>query len=353
MLWSEKFTMFPKNAWYVACTSDEVTYKPLSRKICGHDIVFYRKTNSQIVALEDFCPHRGVPLSIGTVSGDNLVCGYHGLVMGEEGKTVSMPKQNVERFPCIKVFPTVEQHGFIWIWPGDKEQAKNTPVPEYEWQDYENWGYGGGLYHINCDYRLMVDNLMDLTHETYVHADSIGQKEIDEEPVKSRTLDGEVVTSRFMENVMPPSVWQMALRESGLPTDQLVDRWQICRFTPPSHVMIEVGVALAGKGGYDADDEFKAATVVVDFITPETDTSIHYFWGMARKWRPDDPVLTERIREGQGEIFSEDLEMLESQQANLSKHPDRRLLRLDIDSGGVLSRKLIDKMLEKEKIETV
>ncbi|GLC91239.1 hypothetical protein Tamer19_06470 [Cupriavidus sp. TA19] len=28
----------------------------------------------------------------------------------------------------------------------------------------------------------MIDNLMDLTHETYVHSSSIGQREIDETP---------------------------------------------------------------------------------------------------------------------------------------------------------------------------
>ena len=52
------------------------------------------------------------------------------------------------------------------------------------------WAFGGGLYHIGCNYRLMVDNLMDLTHETYVHATSIGQKEIDEVPCTTK-VDGD------------------------------------------------------------------------------------------------------------------------------------------------------------------
>ena len=61
----------------------------------------------------------------------------------------------------------------------------------------------------------MIDNLMDLTHETYVHATSIGQKEIDEAPPKTTSHGDEVVTSRFMENVMPPPFWQMALRATA------------------------------------------------------------------------------------------------------------------------------------------
>ena len=89
-----------------------------------------------------------------------------------------------------------------------------------------------------------------------------------------------------------------ARRGNDLADDVPVDRWQICRFSPPSHVLIEVGVAHAGKGGYHAAPEFKASSIVVDFITPETETSIWYFWGMARNFNPHDKALTASIREG-------------------------------------------------------
>jgi hypothetical protein len=126
-----------------------------------------------------------------------------------------------------------------------------------------------------------------------------------------------VITSRFMNDIPAPPFWRMALRGNHLPDDQPVDRWQICRFTPPSHVMIEVGVALAGHGGYEAPKDKKVYSIVVDFITPETETSMWYFWGMARNFNAKDKALTAQIREGQGKIFAEDLEMLERQQANL------------------------------------
>jgi vanillate O-demethylase monooxygenase subunit len=151
-----------------------------------------------------------------------------------------------------------------------------------------------------------------------------------------------------MENVSAPPFWRMALRGNHLADDGPVDRWQICRFTPPSHVMIEVGVAHAGKGGYDADPVHKVSSIVVDFITPETETSHWYFWGMARNFQPQDKALTASIREGQGEIFGEDLEMLESQQRNLLAHPQRQLLKLNIDSGGVQSRRVLERLIAQE-----
>ena len=344
---SEK--IFPLNTWYVACTPDEIEDKPFSRKICNIPLVFFRNKEKKIVALEDFCPHRGAPLSLGFVENGNLVCGYHGLRMGDEGKTVSMPNQRVENFPCITAYATVERYGFVWLWPGDQSLADDTLIPQLPWAINDGWAYGGGLYHIKCDYRLMIDNLMDLTHETYVHASSIGQKEIDESPVNTKMEGKQVVTTRFMDNVLAPPFWQNALRANDLPHDVPVDRWQVCRFDLPSHVMIEVGVAIAGKGGYDAPAESKASSIVVDFITPETDTSILYFWGMARNFKPDDQELTDSIREGQGNIFAEDLEVLERQQENLLTYPNRDVLKLDIDAGGVMARRLIERAIKQEQ----
>jgi len=341
--------MFPKNTWYVACTPDEIVDKPLGRRICGERIVFYRGPEGEVAAVEDFCPHRGAPLSLGFVRDGQLVCGYHGLVMGCDGRVADMPGQRVRGFPCVRRFPVVERYGFIWVWTGDGQLADAEQIPRLAWAVSPEWAYGGGLYHINCDYRLMIDNLMDLTHETYVHAASIGQKEIDEAPVNTKAEGDEVVTSRFMEKVMAPPFWREALRANDLADDVPVDRWQICRFTPPSHVLIEVGVAHAGRGGYHADPQHKASSIVVDFITPETETSHWYFWGMARNFKAQDPALTARIREGQGKIFAEDMEMLERQQQNLLAHPERRLLMLNIDAGGVKSRRILERMIEQER----
>jgi vanillate O-demethylase monooxygenase subunit len=341
--------MFPKNAWYVACTPDEIAEKPLGRTVCNEKMVIYRPGPGRVAALEDFCPHRGAPLSLGKVCDGQLVCGYHGLAMGCDGKTVSMPLQRVQGFPQIRSFPVVEKYGFIWVWPGDVAQADPAKIHHLEWAENPDWAYGGGLYHIKCDYRLMIDNLMDLTHETYVHSTSIGQKEIDESPVSTKTEGDHVMTSRFMDGVMAPPFWRANLRGNGLPDDQPVDRWQVCHFYPPSHVMIEVGVALTGRGGYHAEPKDKVYSIVVDFITPETDKTMWYFWGMARNFNVKDEALTAEIRAGQGKVFAEDTDILEAQQRNLDLHPNRRLLLLGIDAGGVQSRRIIDKWLAAEQ----
>ncbi|MEX1165739.1 MAG: aromatic ring-hydroxylating dioxygenase subunit alpha [Hydrogenophaga sp.] len=341
--------MIIKNTWYVACTPSEIADKPLGRRICGEAMVLYRDGEGRVAALDDFCPHRGAPLSLGKVVDGKLVCGYHGLEMGCDGKTIAMPGQRVRGFAPVRSFPVEERHGFIWVWAGDAEKADRTAIPNLPWASDPEWAYGGGLFRIDCDYRLMIDNLMDLTHETYVHASTIGQPEIDETPCTTKAEGDKVVTSRFMEGIEAPPFWKMALRGNGLPDDQPVDRWQICRFSPPSHVMIDVGVALAGQGGFGAPADKKVSSTVVDFITPEGDGSMWYFWGMARNFQPQDAALTEAIRSGQDTIFSEDLEMLERQQKNLAAWPDRKLMSLNIDAGGMQSRKVIERIFAAEQ----
>ena len=92
---------FIRNAWYVAAQSGEITDKPLGRTICNEKIVLFRSLDG-IAAVEDFCPHRGAPLSLGFVQDGRLVCGYHGLEMGCNGKPQAMPLQRVQAFHASK-----------------------------------------------------------------------------------------------------------------------------------------------------------------------------------------------------------------------------------------------------------
>jgi vanillate O-demethylase monooxygenase subunit len=340
---------WPKNAWYVAGMAEEIEGKPLGRQVCGIRLVFFRDRDGKVAALDDFCPHRGAPLSLGSMRDGRLVCGYHGLEMGCNGRAVSMPNQIVSGLRPIGAYPAVERYGFIWVWPGDSAQADASKLPHFHWGESDEWRFTGGTFHINCDYRLMIDNLMDLTHENYLHASSIGQREIDQVPVNTKVEGDEVVTSRFMDGVKAVPFWEAMLQIAGLPSDGLVDRWQVCHFSLPSHVMIDVGVGIAGTGGYAAVDRTnKLSSVVVGFLTPETETSNWYFWGLARDFAVKNESLSSSLVKELGNIFSEDLKMVESQQRNLLLYPDRKLSKFNVDAGGARSRIIIKRAIAGE-----
>ena len=66
----------------------------------------YRRTDGQVAALEDACWHRLLPLSMGRLEGDELVCGYHGLVYNAQGRCTHMPSQEtINPSACVRSYP--------------------------------------------------------------------------------------------------------------------------------------------------------------------------------------------------------------------------------------------------------
>lgn len=333
-------TSWLNNAWYVAAWDAEVDQQPLARTICGTPVLMYRRLDRSVVAMRDACPHRLLPLSMGLREGDDIRCKYHGLKIGPDGNAVEMPTRGdpVNSRICVETYITHERYRFVWIWIGEKEKADPSLIPDLWPCDREGWTFDGDYYRIECDYRLMIDNLMDLTHETYVHAGSIGQLEIMDAPIVTEVRDGSVYVSRWMPGIDAPPFWRGALKQDGL-----VDRWQVCQFLLPAAVMIDVGVAPAGSGATVQSHDQGVRGMVVDFMTPETETSHHYFWGMARNFDLDDTGFTARFKRQQGGVFAEDKEILEAQQRAINANPDLRLAAYRIDEGGVRARQLISR----------
>jgi vanillate monooxygenase len=134
-----------------------------------------------------------------------------------------------------------------------------------------------------------------------------------------------------MHDIEPPPFWAANLKST-----EKCDRWQICQFSLPANVMIDVGVALAGTGAPQGNRSKGVTGIVVNLMTPETETSTWYFWGMTRNFDIDDRGLTRRIRDAQAKV-------LEAQQENMLRRPDRQPINLNIDAGGVYARRIMDR----------
>jgi len=338
--------VFVKNHWYVAGWDYEIDQRPLARTICGEPVVLYRKFDRTPVGLRDACPHRLLPLSMGIKEGDNIRCRYHGLLIDSDGAAVEMPvrSERVHKSVCTKAYPVVERHRFVWIWIGDSALADPSTIPDFWPCSDPKWTFDGGYYHIRCDYRLVIDNLMDLSHETYVHQGSIGQHEILNAPIETNATGNKVTVTRWMPNIDAPPFWRSALKKQGP-----VDRWQICHFLAPSSVIIDVGVALVTAGATIDEHDQGVRGFVIDAMTPEDETTSHYFWGMARNFDIDDAGFTARFKQQQGGVFMEDVAILEAQQRSLLLNPTLKLKAFSIDTGGVRARQVIDRMVAAQE----
>jgi vanillate O-demethylase monooxygenase subunit len=192
----------------------------------------------------------------------------------------------------------------------------------------------------------VLDNLMDLTHETFVHGTSIGNDHVAEAPFDVAHGDKTVTVTRWMQGIEPPPFWAAQLGKPGP-----VDRWQIIRFEAPATINIDVGVAPAGSGAPEGDRSQGVNGYVLNTITPETETSCHYFWAFVRSHQLTSQRLTTEIRDGVAGIFHEDEIILEAQQRAISENPDRVFYNLNIDAGAMWARRVIERMVAKETVQ--
>jgi phenylpropionate dioxygenase-like ring-hydroxylating dioxygenase large terminal subunit len=333
---------WPVNQWYAVAWDSEVDRKPFARIICDVPVLVYRRLDRSLVALRDACPHRLFPLSQGIKEDDNIRCKYHGMLFGPDGRALQMPLKNdpVNASICVQSYPVAEKHRFVWIWVGDAAKADPALIPDLWPCSAVGWTFDGGYYHVKAGYLLCLDNLMDLSHETYVHQGSIGQHEIMEAPLNTRVAGDRVFVERWMPGIDAPPFWRETLGKEGP-----VDRWQICEFIPPTSVIIDVGVALADAGASIEHHDQGVRGFVIDVFTPETDKSTHYFWGMARDFDTSDAGFTARFKNAQSGVFLEDLDIFEAQQRSIDANPDLKLRSYNIDECGVRARTIIKRMM--------
>lgn len=350
---------FPLNAWYAAAYDVEIGRTLLARTVCNQQLVLFRKTDGSVAALEDACWHRLMPLSLGRLEGDEVTCGYHGLVFNAQGRCTHMPSQDtLNPSACVRSYPVAEKYRFVWIWPGDPAKADPALIPDMHWNHDPEWAGDGKMIRVACDYRLVVDNLMDLTHETFVHGSSIGQQAVAEAPFVATHGERTATVTRWMETIDPPPFWAGQIFQARGYRGK-VDRWQIIRFEAPCTVNIDVGVAETGTGaippgGNQGDPKSSNRSrgvngYVLNTITPETDRTCLYFWAFARNYLQGEQRLTHQLREGVSTIFREDEHVLEAQQRAMDARPDHTFYNLNIDAGSMWARRLIDGLVTKER----
>jgi phenylpropionate dioxygenase-like ring-hydroxylating dioxygenase large terminal subunit len=344
--------MFLRNAWYVAAWADELGEGPFARRILNEPIVLFRTAAGTIAALADRCCHRGAPLAFGKIVADGLQCGYHGLVFDQAGKCVAVPGgHTVPPGARVRSYPVIEKNQFVWIWMGDPKRADHSSVFDYPYHDDpQRWPHRHRRLHIQSDYLLVVDNLMDLSHLSYVHGATVGgmpDAHVEAKMHTTRTTGG-VRYDRWMIDSVPPPTYIAAGGFKGR-----VDRWQESEFFAPSTIIQWIGAVDAGTGSlrnwkYDGDRNDSFSFRLFHGITPETDTSCHYFWSAANGYRQHEPAATDQLCGEIARTFDQDKVIIEAQQARVLETPDDPLLDIHGDAARIHARRVVEQLLAEE-----
>lgn len=338
--------MFLRNGWYAAIWSNELTDRPIGRTLLNDKVVLFRNASGRAAALADCCCHRAAPLSKGEVTGEYLACGYHGLKFDVNGQCVEVPGQpQVPPGAKVRSYPVQEKYNVVWIWMGDPAKADVSRIPDMYWLADPKWTATPGYIHLNSNYQFLIDNLLDLTHVTYVHKNTLaGDPREATTPTKTERLPDGVRVGRWMLDFVPPPLFARA----GNFTSN-VDRWQFVTWKPPSTVYLDVGCAKAGTGAPQGDRSQGISIWSSHLVTPETETSTHYLFCFARDFSLGDETVSKLLYEGSKATFLEDADMLEAVQTNRSGGSLDGLVDVGADAAQLQARRMLSGMISAEQ----
>ena len=323
--------MFLRNYWYVLAQARDVGRKPLARRALGRGVVLFRTEAGAVTAMEDRCPHRLAPLSMGELVGDELQCRYHGFRYDCTGKCVAIPGEDVIP-PTIRVetFPAVERHNMVWVWMGAKDNADPSSIPGWDVMEEASFVH---MYFDNVfDAPMMsiVDNLLDLTHVHFTHrllgADNMIH---DSDPMKVWRETDSIYFSRKLRKGarIKPGMYIEIGGGYALPS--------ICYTT--SLPKRDDGEIIAGA----------PVTRVMHCLTPENEGRTRYIamrsWNVAT--RPQDLAALEHQT---NVTILEDKEMLEGQQRVRLDSPGVKDRLIRADAAAVQSRRLFEEAVKRE-----
>lgn len=337
---------FVRNLWYPAAWSHDVKADgTLYRKVINEPLLITRQSDGQAVVLSNVCPHRFAPLHLGQKNGDVIRCGYHGLEFDLHGRCVKNPNA-----PCtipsamkLRPYPTVEKHTMVWVWMGDKAPDERL-IPDYSVLDAaDGMSRQTSTFTMKVHVELVSNNLMDLSHASFLHAGLIAVPEHADAAIEVTQAGHTITCERWSRDAPVPKVFDMLFRRDGCN----VDFWNKMRWDPPACFLLDVGCHSPGDS-----PERGAGYKGIHILAPETDSSTHYHVGIVRKpARAEDAEIEAEISRLRSHAFqNQDAPMMEAMQEMLGigELLTRQPVLMSVDSGPVRMKRVLDELRARE-----
>jgi phenylpropionate dioxygenase-like ring-hydroxylating dioxygenase large terminal subunit len=300
--------------WYVLCRGTELCERPLARSLFGQPLVLFRGAHARPVALLDRCPHRNVPLSLGSVVGDTLSCRYHGWRFDADGACVQVPGRVGCVLPTARVprFATLEQDGYVWAWGRPDSEPTEAPYR------LDALGPEHTVLHASADYaadlHASLENTVDVPHTVFLHRGLFRAAGKQREVTCTIARAGRELSARYAGEARPET-WFARLLAPGGGLLQHEDR-----IVAPSIVRVEYQLGV------------RAHLLSTVFLTPMTAqcTRLHvqigYRLGVPGGWLK--PIL-ERVA---ARVLAEDASILAAQTANQRRLGGLRHASTELDT---------------------
>ncbi len=334
------------NAWYVAGTSGEIGEALLDRRLLGRSILLYRTSVGLPVAMDNRCPHRSFPLSRGHRAGDSVVCGYHGMTFGPDGRCTRIPA--LTKTPSnirTRTYPVVERSPLVWFWPGDPALADEALIPAHLPLDDRTSAQNSGYYRIAANYVGLQENLQDLSHFEHLHSSSIGVPDQSVAATEIEVGPSTIRSTRAYRNVLAPALWKSILPLQG----ERITRTIAEVFHSPA--LCEALTTITDEAETDPGNRDYQVRIL-HFITPVSQHETHYWWFFLRDFMTSDAQVGDAFATGIAGAFAEDKEALEHISALVLADTRDSFQELSFlsDKAGVLIRRRLQRLADAEVI---
>jgi phenylpropionate dioxygenase-like ring-hydroxylating dioxygenase large terminal subunit len=342
--------VFLRNAWYVAAKSSDVDRHLTPLTILGESIVVFRRENGEAAALENACPHRKLPLSMGRRQGDSIVCGYHGLTFDAGGKCIAAPTQDkIPPNARVHSYPAVDRFGLLWIWMGEPALADVRKIVDIEHYQHPGWGSAnGGPMTCGCNYLYLTDNLLDPSHVAWVHLTSFAASGTESTPLQIDVKSDGVVVWRWILDCEVPPFYAPVVKFAGR-----CDRLQHYEVRYPSVAINKSAFAPSGTGGAGKPLLPEAFVAVsYHFLTPLDESSTAYHWLLQRNSEADNAEISERMSAAARAAFEEDRVVLEAVHRGMASKTKPNI-NLALDAGPLRFRRELQALIDSEQAAAV
>jgi phenylpropionate dioxygenase-like ring-hydroxylating dioxygenase large terminal subunit len=341
-------TALVRNCWYVAGFSHDVKEgELLPRRLLDVNVVLYRDANGQVRALRDRCAHRSFPLSKGKLDNGTVVCGYHGFRYDPSGKCIQVPSQP-DRCPAgiaVRSYPVVELRPHLWIWMGDETPADEALIPSTPWlQESKEWAAGHGYLHAKSNYVHLHENLLDLSHLTYLHELTFGTPDYALAPFEIDVGETRFGVRRTVSPTRLPPMYADPTGMQGVDAARIVSSAFV---SPALHFTELILRNLTAPEGQRRDFHLKTAHI----LTPESQGSLHYHFTVVRDFALEDAAMTQALLKGIVDVFNEDIFALETIARIKEEEDDADFHESSVpaDRAGVAMRRYLKTLAEKER----
>jgi phenylpropionate dioxygenase-like ring-hydroxylating dioxygenase large terminal subunit len=333
------------NCWYVAMWADDLRAEQIeARTICERPIVMFRRPDGTVAAMDDRCAHRFVPLSMGTLcdKGASIQCPYHGLQFDGSGTCVKNP-HGTGRIPKslqVRAYPVVERHTLLWIWLGD-EPSDPATIPDFSYLDAGAPGVTSkrDWMTMSVNYQLMIDNLMDLSHASFLHRGVLGNDDTLVADLSVAQEGTTVTVTRLSPSVKPPELFDLTFKGDGA----TVDLWSVMRWDLPGCLRHDGGVCEPGTGR-----ETGVQIIGSHLVTPTNNNECMYHFAAVRLGdhpTTDDAELSSHLSKLRRYAFEkQDAPILEAQQRAydvVGGFDAAKAVALSVDAGPLRVRRVL------------